>query len=463
MKQKINKIHEIPDSLENLFDTQPFRIVFSILCAVLIWFAVSVTAYKTTHVTFYNIPLSVELTGTLADANGLSAVSCDVEKVTVQLEGNRSQIGRLTPEDLTAYLQPGSITAAGEFNLEIAVRSDTDISFTAASIIPSHATVKLDKIETRSFDVTASFPYIHVTEGHALDENDIVCEPSVVEVTGPSAQLDEIDRVEVYSDKNVAIDSLYTLYASDLKFYTEEGALMNADNLETPGTDFQITISVLTQKELELTYDIRNTFSGFDLNWLRSRLHLSQDSITLASKTNTVFADRDSYNIGFVTLDSITMNFSADFDFDFKEEFINQSGFQQVTLSLDNEGLATREIWVTKDNIFIINAPKDYDCRVTTLQMPITVIGDEEELENLSVQDIIVTVDLMNYNVQQGTTGSSDAAISFTSKDSSSLVRLWAAGNYRVVMEFEKMQTETVSETNSYYFSPETDPDETDD
>ena len=190
----MKKIREIPDFFERLFDTRPFSIVFSIVCAILIWFAVSVTAYKTTHVTFYNIPVMPDLTGTLAEANGLSVVSCDVEKVTVEIEGNRFQIGRLTQEDLTAYLQIGNISTTGEFNFEIAVKSDTNISFNAVNIVPAQAVVKLDKIETRSYDVTASFPNVKVSAGHVLKQDEVVCEPSVIEITGPSAQLDEIAK-----------------------------------------------------------------------------------------------------------------------------------------------------------------------------------------------------------------------------------------------------------------------------
>ena len=450
---KNTKIHDIPRFFGKLFDTRPFSIVFSVMSAILIWFAVSVTAYKTTHVTFYNIPVSEDISGTLAEANGLSAVSCDVEKVNVEIEGNRSQIGRLTQEDLTAYLQLGNISTNGEFNLEIAVRSDTNISFNTNKITPAYATVKLDKIETRTFDVSASFPNVKVSSGHVLNIADVICEPSVIEITGPSAQLDEIARVDVFSDKSVEIDSLYSLYASEVKLYTEEGALMDTDNLEIPSTNFQISIPVLTQKELALTYDIRNAFSGFDLNWLRERLHLSEESITLASQTNTVFADRDNYNVGFVTLDAISLEFSKDFEIDLKEDFINQSGFQQVSLTLDNEGLASREVWITSDNISIINAPKDYDYQVTTTKMLINVIGDKDELENLSTQDIIVTVDLMNYNVQQSMTGSPDATISISPKNEDSsddnLVRMWAVGNYRVVVEFTEQTPETVPETNS--------------
>ncbi|MBR1527982.1 MAG: hypothetical protein IJ642_01620 [Oscillospiraceae bacterium] len=467
----MNKIHEIPDFFEKLFNTKPFSIVFSIICAMLIWFSVSVTTYNTTHVKYYNVPVSVDLSGTPADANGLSTVSCDVEKVTVQLEGNRSQIGRLKQEDLTAYLQAGNISTSGEYSFEISVRSSTDISFSIDNVVPSHATVKLDKIESKSFDVTASFPNIRVTSGHAFNKTDVTCEPSVIEITGPSAQLAEISKVEVYSDKFVEISSLYSLYTSEVRLYTEEGALMDSDQLKIPSTNFQIMIPVLTQKELALTYDIRNAFSGFDLNWLRERLHLSQESITLASQTNTEFVKRDSWNIGYVTLDDINLDFSEEMQITLSDEYINQSGFQQVTLALDNDGLASKEFWIDSDNIYIINAPKDYKCHIITRSMPITIIGDETELDQLSKQDIIVTVDLMNYNVQQSTTGSPDAIISIsasaklnteedagneeqtTEPSDENFIRLWAVGNYHVAVYFEEV---TVPETEPSETAPET-------
>ena len=363
----MKKIHEIPDLLDWLFNTKPFQIVFSVICAVLIWFSVAVTTYKTTHVTFYEVPVSTELSGTVAEASGLSTVSCDVEKVTVQLEGNRSQIGRLTEKDVTAYLEVGNTSTTGEFNFSINVRSESDISFRAVSITPSTAKVRLDKIETRSYPVTAVFPNVKVSAGHVLNLENVVCEPSTIEITGPSAQLDEISKVEVYSGKSIEIDALYSLYANEVRLYTEEGALMDTSQLKLnlQGKNFQISIPVMTQKELALTYDIRNAPNGFALNWLREKLHLSEESITLASQTNTAFLG-DNWNLGFVALDSITLDFSENFELDLKSDYINKSGFQNVTLTLDAEGLDSKVFEVTEDNISIVNAPVGYDCQIIT-------------------------------------------------------------------------------------------------
>ncbi|MDE5883727.1 MAG: hypothetical protein K2H29_01405 [Oscillospiraceae bacterium] len=447
----MKKLHDFQNFLAGLLDTKPVSMIISILCAVLIWFSVSVTVYQTTHVRFYQIPLTIDLTGTPAAASGLSPVSCDVETVTVELEGNRAQIGRLTQEDLKANIITGNTDTIGEFYFEISIETDKNISF-VSTISPDYATVKLDRIETRTYDVTASVPNVQATVGHAMDKDDILFEPAQIEITGPSTQLDKISRVEAYSDKSLEIDSLYSLYTSEVRLYSPEGAILDTDDLEIPNTNFQITIPVLTQKELKLTYDIRNAPSNFNLDWLREHLHLSEESITLASQTSTVFAEREDWNLGFIKLDDIGLAFENYFTVEPGEEFINQSGFQQVGLKLDNEELISREFQVSSSNISVVNAPKNYDINIITKNLSVTVIGTEEELDALSTQDIIVTVDLLNYNITQSTSFNADAMISFYGEES----RIWAVGAYKVTVELTEKPTETTIPETSDFTDSET-------
>ena len=445
MKNK--RIHEVPMLLAEFFNRKPVVIVSSILCALIVWFAIVVKVYPSTPVRFYNIPVIVDLTGTNAEANGLSVVECTVDTVNVELTGNRSQIGRLTAEDLVAFADVGAISATGQYELNLDVRSDTGISFTVDTIAPSSASVRLDKIETRSFDVEASFPNIVVTSGHALDMEDVVCDPSTIEITGPSAQLNEIDRVVVYSNKSTEISSSYSLYTSDVQLYTDEGALLDTDSLELPAVDFQISIPILTQKTLGLTYDLIGVPGSFDQDWLRERLTLSEDSITLASQTSTAFSDKETLSVGFVRMSEIGLDYSTEMDIALEDDYINQSGIQQVTLSLDNEGLATRTFTVDSENISIINQPSNYDFNLITKRLDITVVGDAEMLDELNADDIIVTVDLLNFEVDSYPSASFSWAstISFYQKN-----RLWAIGSYRIALERkDKSPTEATATTEA--------------
>lgn len=434
---------KLPSSMEELIGSRPVAIVLSVLTAVIIWFAIVTNVYSTTPVRFNNIPVQVDLAGTNAEANGLSVVDCEVQTVNVELVGDRSQIGLLTAEDLTAVADVGGISTSGQFSLNLDVKANKNIGFTVASITPDVTNVRLDRIETRTFDVEPAFPNIKVASGHVLDQKDVVCEPATIDITGPSAQLAEIGRVVVNSAKQVEISSSYSLYTSDVQLYTAEGAVLDADGIEIPSVDFQISIPILTQKELELTYDLIGTPPGFDQDWLRERLKLSEESITLASQTSTAFADK-TLNVGFVRLNEIGLDYSTTMDIRLEEDYTNQSGIQQVTLSLDSEGLSSRSFTVSGDNLKITNQPTNYDFKLVTKRLDITVIGDKEVLDKLDSDDIIVTADLLNYDVEQypGESFTWPATITFYQQG-----KVWAFGSYRIALDRSEIREPSYDET----------------
>ena len=110
-------------TLDEFLGHRPVALVLSILLALIIWFAVIMNVYPSTPVRFYNIPVQVDLSGTNAEANGLSVVDCDVHTVNVELIGNRSQIGNLTADDLVAYADVGAISTTGQFTMNLDVKA----------------------------------------------------------------------------------------------------------------------------------------------------------------------------------------------------------------------------------------------------------------------------------------------------------------------------------------------------
>ena len=379
--------------------------------------------------------LVVSAVGGAFQGESEGVVECEVETVNVELTGDRSQVGNLTAEDLTAYAEVGGISASGSYTLALDVRTDTGITFTVDTITPSKTNVRLDKIESQTFDVEASFPNLVVTSGHTFDMEDVVCEPSTIEITGPSAQLSEISKVVVYSDKSAEISSSYSLYSNVIQLYTAEGAVLDMDSFEIPSVDFQISIPILTQKTLDLSYDligVPSSFTKADQEWLRERLTLSEDSITLASQTSSAFTDKESLSVGYVRMSEIGLDYSATMDIALEDDYINQSGIQQVTLSLNNEGLTSRTFTVDTNNIQIINQPPSYDFNLITKRLDVTVVGDEEVLDALDANDIIVTVDLLNFDVESYPSESFSwpSSVSFYQKG-----KIWAIGSYRIALE----------------------------
>ncbi len=432
-------MHSLKAWVERLTNSKPATMIFSIAVALLIWFTISVTAYPTTPVTIYNIPLVIDTVGTPAEASGLSVVSASVETVSVQIEGSRSKVGTLNEENLTAYVSMDHVTAPGEYPLEIEVKSSKNISFEVNTITPARVDVEFDRIETRTFAVTPEFPNIVISPGHTM--NEVTCDPPSIDITGPAAQLDQISKVSVRSDKSAVIDATHTLNGTEVTLYNEAGSILEKDELEMPSVNYTITIPVLTQKELPLTYDIRNAPSNFDVEWLRKRLILSEDNITLASN-GTLLANQESWNLGFLKLEDIHLRYSNAFTVPAVEGVINQSGFQEVSLTLDPEGLEERSFKVSGDNISTINEPSNYDFRIITKELTISVIGPPEVLDELRTTDIVVRVDLTNYNVAQSASFTGDSQISF-----SGVSNVWASGVYKVAIEcVERSETTTAAE-----------------
>ncbi len=425
-----NKIQGAQHFFLTLLDKQPVMLILSVLLALIIWFTIVVNVYPSTPLEFNNIPLKVDLSGTNAAANGLSLVECNVDAVNVKLTGDRSQVGSLSAEDLIAYADIGATNTAGEYTLNINVTADNGIAFNVDSIEPAQATIRLDKIETQTFEVTPDYPNIKVTSGHAQDDEDVICEPSTIDITGPSAQLNEIDKVVVYTSRSQEIDSSYSVYANEIKLYTNSGSLLETDSLDIPKIDFQITIPVLTIKELQLTYDILGAPSKFDTDWIKSLLHLSEEHITLASQTSSAFSDLESWYMGYVRLSDIKLGYSTAFGIDTGDDYINRSGITEVTLSLDDEELVSREFNISQENITIVNAPSSYDFDIVTKKMTVTVIGAQEEVDELTPDDIVVIVDLQNYKAEQASDFSWPPTISFVDK-----TKVWASGSYRIAIQ----------------------------
>ncbi|MGN1480611.1 CdaR family protein, partial [Porcipelethomonas sp.] len=171
-------LNNIKNKIYHSFTTNPAMIIYSVIIAIIMWFVISITIYPTTPKTISNIPVEVDITGTSAEENGLSVISYETKKVTVTLQGNRSSIGSLSADDLTASAVVENVTSAGEKNLKINVTAKkSDVKFEVTKVSPASMTVMFDKIDTREFDVTVEAPKIKAAEGMYMDSNDFKCTP----------------------------------------------------------------------------------------------------------------------------------------------------------------------------------------------------------------------------------------------------------------------------------------------
>ncbi len=377
-------------------------IILSLLLAILIWLVVAMTLYPSIPKTIENIPLSVDIAGSPAADSGLSVISCDVDTVDVQLVGSRTQIGNLNAENLTAYVDYENVTSTGKKTLSIKVKSDSGVNYEVKSITPSTAVVELDKYDTLPFEVKPKIPNVKYAEGKTIDPDEFTCEPDIINITGPSAQLAKISSVYAVSDRNLTLDSSYTLNSDEVQLFSEDGTRIDASSLLFDTSTFTINIPVLTQKTVKPVVQILNAPTDFDQSCLDFKM--SADSLTIAS--NNSFSEiPDTLDIGKIPLSDLDIGYSNTFDISTVLEtsgMINKSGIDSITVTLNDEGLAKKEIVLDGSSIRLSNTPNDnYDYDILTQELTISVIGPEGVISELTASDFTADVNLLNADTSQ--------------------------------------------------------------
>lgn len=422
MRENIKKFRR---TVRKFLDSNIATVVYSVLIAIILWFFISITIYPTTPKTFTNIPIEVDITGTSAEENGLSVISSSSKSATVTIKGNRSSIGALSADDLVAHAVVENVTSAGEKELEIEVYGKkSNIEFEVTSINPSSLVVVFDKIDTKEFPVTVEAPNIKAADGLYMDVSEFKATPETIEISGPSKQLERIERVVAFVEDEQELDTAYTFHTSDIVLYDKDDSKLDTKKLTFDTSELEVDISVYMQQKLGLSYDLKYAPSGFDKEFLP--LEMNVDSISLASP-NTDLEKIDTWSLGSIPLYDIEWDYSETFELEIPDNYKNLSNLSSVSVKLNTDGLASKT--VTVNDISIVNAPSDYNCTVNSYGLVFDIIGPEEDIAEITEKDIIATVDLLKYTIQSDSF-IADATISFSNYD-----KVWAVGLQKVSIE----------------------------
>ena len=311
------------------------------------------------------------------------------------------------------------------------ISKKSDVKFDVTSVSPSTMAVMFDKIDTREFELSVEAPNIKAVEGLYMDNGDFKCTPNVIEVSGPSTQLDKIDKAAVIVNNEQELDTAYTFHSSEVVLYDKNESKIDTKNITFNTNDFTIDIPVYMQKKLDLSYDLRYAPANFDADSLS--LEMNVNTINVASP-NTELEKINTWNIGSIPLYDIDWDFNKSFELEIPENYKNLSNISTVTVKLNTDGLAKKT--VTVNDISILNAPTNYNCTVNSYGLVFDIIGPEEDIAEITEKDILVSVDLLKYTVQSSNF-TADATISFPNYD-----KVWAVGLQKVSIEAEPITTE---------------------
>ena len=365
--------------------------IISLLIALGAWFIISVSAYPTTTVTYRNIAVEVDLEGSVAERNRLSVIDMSEQTVKATIKGQRASIGGLSSSDFVAKPEITEVNDAGEYELKLGIEckdKDADFEYT---VVPDKIKISFDKILSKSFDLTADIPNIVAADGY-LKGNAEVTTPSIT-ITGPEERVNYITKCKIQNLSEMQLTESQEISEGNNLVLYHNNTVISSEGLSLSKNSFAINVPVTMRKTLPLVVSFIN---------VPENISLEDIEYTQSVKEIEVAAPPDKIeNLGelylcTIDLRKVTPGYTVTVPLEFTEEseMENLSQVSEVTLEFPLENLTTRMITVSRNDIVIINKPADYDIIPATTGWDITFVGEAEVLEKLTVDDIVVQLDL---------------------------------------------------------------------
>ena len=423
MKEWINSFFR--NFLKNLKN-----IIFALIIAIIVWFAISMQIFPdvTTHVS--DIPIEIKATDYM-ERNALSVTESYADTVTVQLTGKRYEVDNLTADDFTAKADLSAITEPGEYTVSVKV---TPLKENSCTIYDKDLSVKIKVEKTVSRTFSVSQGTLKATADRVVPPSDmkidsITAEPSTITLTGDSTAVEAVKSVEIRSvfagETNESVTS-----KGQIVFIGANGEVIENPDIKVDNDSFTVNITLYKQKTLPLTVQFTNVPSNFDIDSLKYSIY--PESLTVSSPDDSLDS-QEKFEIGTIDLSQLTTKYlqKLTLPITLPEGYKNISGNTSAMVSFENaENYTFLSYAVQKDNIRIVNVPENFDVEVLTNEVTVNVTGPAEEISALASKDIYATIDLMGTTL---TTGLKDVTAEFTLRGTN--VRSWVTGEYKVSIQ----------------------------
>ena len=363
-------------------------IILSFVVAFGLWLYVVTNVSQEDDVTFYNIPVVMEGEALLAEQN-MMITDCSAQTISVNLSGRRSDLNKIGNGNLTAKVNLSTIEKVGE-NIQLSYtlsypdtvsRSD----YTEESKNPAYIYVDVDYRRNKEVPVvikwtgTRSEDYIYDTENAVLDY------PSIT-VVGPAAVADKIARAEIEVDLSEQVKSI-----SDSFRYTlcdEQGNAVDAESITTNVEEVRLDVPIQRIREMQLAVDV---IYGGGSTAQNTTVEIEPKSLRLSGGEAVLEELGDLYTVATLNMAEIEKSDTFVYTLNLPEGVTNQTGVNEVTVSVKFSGVRTREFTLT--NFQIVNVPEGMTAEIINASLTVKVRGKKNEINKLTAEDIAVVVD----------------------------------------------------------------------
>ncbi len=393
--------------------------ILCVLAAIVLWFYVVVTDTATDERTFSGVAVSLRNLDAIEETLGLSVITGYNATVDITVGGTKSELGRITADDIKAYVDLKEINAAGEYSLE--VRTTLPGGITVSSMSTNYINVYVDK------RTTVSVP-VKVLANHSMESNYMLGTPELssdtVNVSGPAEELAEIDCARVTLELGRVTKSMSS--TGTLELVDKSGAVITNPYVRLQTTEVSVYFPVYTYKDVPLA-----------VNYKYNYYNASNVSVVVTPSTIRVKGDPDTLeklsSVTLTTLDEkkITGDMTQTVAITLPDGIENASGMSSATVQITHKGTETRDVVVSN---FAVTNPNGLNFERDTESLTVRFRGTYSKLMLLGTNNITANIDLSYLTNSSGTV---EVPVTFTLSDALS-GSVYEIGEYKIGVTISK-------------------------
>lgn len=408
--------------IDKLLNNNKVILVLSLFIALFIWLLVVINVSPETTRLIQDVKVVIDTT--VPSQFDLEVFGENDFTVDVTVKGKKYLISpaALSADDIVVTAQTSNVDSAGKRTLQLKAESASGSSNYSISQISQKSvdvyfdTPKSVQLVIEPDVVTGDFEI--VKDGYTT--GDINLSETSVTVSGPSTEINRIEKVVA----RLEIEKPLTANKSaDAKLVLLDDKGNNSFSYLNMDIDTVVlTIPVLQVKTVSASVTFKNAPDDFVLTPLKYTVSPSEDDFKILvddyEKTTT-------YSVGTVDFKSLSPSNHV-FTFDVNKGVLSEdSETQKYVAEVDMTGISQDYITFPQEKIKI-NARKNMSYNVSGLNKSIVIVGPEKGIENITVDNISVEVDLSSVKIINGQTVSVPAVVTVDSPS------CWVYGTYSV-------------------------------
>ena len=365
-------------------------LILSALIAFGLWWYVVNNVSMEDDITFNNIPVVREGESVLNEKN-LMITDISTESVSMNLTGSREDLNKVDSSNMSAKINLSNIDEPGErIPLTYTPSYPATVANTAFEVShrnPSVIFVSVDYRRTVEIPVTVKWTgtrsenYLYDTENYTLDYN-------TVTIAGPATVVDQIAYAQILINLSDRKESFSESFRYTL--CNEDGQPIDAKSITTSVEEVQLTAQIQQIKEVDLVADV---IYGGGATAENTTITLEPEVIRVSGGKAVLEEFGDTYTVCSINLADIEKSsHELRYTVNLPEGVTNQTAVSEVVVTVRFTGLRTKDVVV--DKIEMINVPEGMTAEIINANLTVRVRGPEEELNQLTEQDVTAVVDL---------------------------------------------------------------------